>query len=314
MGPQLFVIDPIDRLKPAKDSSVALMQAAERAGLAVWVCTLADLAAAERPGPVAGRGHGTRVVATPVTCEPWYRLGESQQLPLDAFAHVWMRKDPPVDEAYLYATHLLELAERHGVRVINRPAALRAWNEKLSALRWSHLMAPTLVASRVAELAAFTAAHGEVVLKPLGGRAGQGVVFASAATPGLRALLELVTAMETLPVMVQAFLPGVAAGDKRILLVNGEPLGAVNRVPSGGEFRSNLAVGGQPEPTDLTQAERAICAELAPALKAEGLFFVGIDVIDGRLSEINVTSPTGIREVERLGGIPLADQVIARLP
>ena len=314
MGPQLFVIDPIARLNPAKDSSVALMQAAERAGLAVWVCTPADLTAAERPGPVAGRGHGAWVLATPVTCEPWFGLGEPQLLPLESFAHVWMRKDPPVDEAYLYATHLLELAERHGVRVINRPAALRAWNEKLSALRWSHLMAPTLVASRVTELAAFTAQHGEVVLKPLGGRAGQGVVFASAATPGLRALLELVTGMETLPVMVQAFLPGVAAGDKRILLVNGEPLGAVNRVPSGGEFRSNLAVGGQPQATELSDAERSICAALAPALKAEGLFFVGIDVIDGRLSEINVTSPTGIREVERLGGIPLADQVMARLP
>jgi glutathione synthase len=312
-GAQLFVIDPIDRLKPAKDSSVALMQAAERAGRPVWVATLADLSAAERPGPVAGRGHGTWVLATPVTCEPWYALGEAQRLPLEAFAHVWMRKDPPVDEAYLYATHLLELAERHGVRVINRPSALRAWNEKLSSLRWSHLMAPTLVASRVAELAAFTAAHGEVVLKPLGGRAGQGVVFASATTPGLRALLELVTGMETLPVMVQAFLPGVAAGDKRILLVDGEPLGAVNRVPSGGEFRSNLAVGGQPEATGLSDAERAICAELAPALQAEGLFFVGIDVIDGRLSEINVTSPTGIREVERLGGIPLADQTLERL-
>ena len=316
MGPQLFMIDPVDRLKPAKDSSVALMQAAERAGLAVWVCTLADLAAAERQGPVAGRGHGTWVTATPVTCEPWYALGEPQRLPLESFAHVWMRKDPPVDEAYLYATHLLELAERHGVKVINRPAALRAWNEKLSALRWSHLMAPTLVASRVAELAAFTAEHGEVVLKPLGGRAGQGVVFASAATPGLRALLELVTGMETLPVMVQAFLPGVAAGDKRILLVDGEPLGAVNRVPSGGaggEFRSTLAVGGQPQATDLSAAERANCAALAPALRAEGLFFVGIDVIDGRLSEINVTSPTGIREVERLGAIPLADLTIARL-
>jgi len=313
-GAQLFVIDPIDRLRPAKDSSVALMQAAERAGRPVWVSTLADLAAAERPGPVPGRGHGAWVVATPVTCEPWYGLGEPQRLPLEAFAHVWMRKDPPVDEAYLYATHLLELAERHGLLVINRPSALRAWNEKLSSLRWSHLMAPTLVASRVGALAAFTATHGEVVLKPLGGRAGQGVVFAAAGTPGLRALLELVTAMETLPVMVQAFLPGVAAGDKRILLVNGEPLGAVNRVPSGGEFRSNLAVGGQPQATDLTDAERAICAELAPALQAEGLFFVGIDVIDGRLSEINVTSPTGIREVERLGGIPLADQTVALLP
>jgi glutathione synthase len=318
-GAQLFVIDPIARLNPAKDSSVALMQAAERAGRPVWVCTPADLSAAERPDPLAGPGHAAWALAAPVTCEPWYSLGEPCRLPLQDFAHVWMRKDPPVDEAYLYATHLLELAERQqppqaGVRVINRPAALRAWNEKLSALRWSHLMAPTLVASRVAELAAFAAQHGEVVLKPLGGRAGQGVVFAAAGTPGLRALLELVTAMETLPVMVQAFLPGVAAGDKRILLVNGEPLGAVNRVPSGGEFRSNLAVGGRPQATDLSDAERAICAELAPALQGEGLFFVGIDVIDGRLSEINVTSPTGIREVERLGGIPLADQVMVRLP
>ncbi|MEB3266258.1 MAG: glutathione synthase, partial [Cyanobacteriota bacterium] len=207
----------------------------------------------------------------------------------------------------------LELAERQGVRLLNRPAALRAWNEKLSALRFSHLMAPTLVATRVDELAAFAADHGEVVLKPLGGRAGQGVVFASAATPGLRALLELVTAQESLPVMVQAFLPGVRAGDKRILLVDGEPLGAVNRVPGGGEFRSNLAVGGTPEATELSDAERAICTALAPALQAEGLFFVGIDVIDGRLSEINVTSPTGIREVERLARIPLADLTLARL-
>jgi len=313
MAPMLFVIDPIARLNPAKDSSVALMQAAERAGLEVWVATLADLSA----GPAASEtvaGHSCWVWATPVTCcEPWYAIGEPERLPLQQFGAVWMRKDPPVDEAYLYATHLLELAERQGVRVLNRPAALRAWNEKLSALRWSHLMAPTLVASQVAALAAFTADHGEVVLKPLGGRAGQGVVFAAAGTPGLRALLELVTAQQTLPVMVQAFLPGVAAGDKRILLVDGEPLGAVNRVPSGGEFRSNLAVGGQPQATELSAAERAICAELAPALRAEGLFFVGIDVIDGRLSEINVTSPTGIREVERLGGIPLADLTIARL-
>ena len=317
MASQLFVIDPIARLNPAKDSSVALMQAAQRAGEQVWVCTIADLSAAPVPGaPLQGpspQGHGAWVVATPVNCEPWFELGDPQLLPLTAFPRVWMRKDPPVDEAYLYATHLLELGERQGVWVLNRPASLRAWNEKLSALRWSQLMAPTLVASRVTALAAFTAEYGEVVLKPLGGRAGQGVVFASAATPGLRALLELVTGQEQLPVMVQAFLPGVSAGDKRILLVDGEPLGAVNRIPAGGEFRSNLAVGGAPEVTELTAAERAICAELAPALRAEGLFFVGIDVIDGRLSEINVTSPTGVREVERLAGIPLADQTMARL-
>ena len=319
------MIDPLVRLNPAKDSSVALMQAAQRAGQQIWVCTLQDLSAAERPGvPLAG--HGGRVRAQPVTLapmecspsgwqvpEPWFVLGESQQLPLDAFPWVWMRKDPPVDEAYLYATHLLELAERHGVRVLNRPASLRAWNEKLGALRWSHLMAPTLVSSQVDQLAAFATGHGDVVLKPLGGRAGQGVVRSHGGAPGLRALLELVTDQQRLPVMAQAFLPGVTAGDKRILLVDGEPLGAVNRKPTAGEFRSNLAVGGAPEATRLTDAERQICAALAPALQAEGLFFVGIDVIDGRLSEINVTSPTVVREVERLGGIPLADQTIERL-
>ncbi len=324
-GPaQLFVADPIERLRPAKDSSVALMQAVQRAGLQPWVCTPADLSAAV--APAADSGHAAWALARPVRLaaieptaegwrvpQPWYELGEARRLPLEHFGCVWMRQDPPVDEAYLYATHLLELGERRGVRVVNRPASLRAWNEKLSSLRFSHLMAPSLVSSRVEQLAGFAAEHGEVVLKPLGGRAGQGVVFAAADTPGLGALLELVTAQEQLPVMVQAFLPGVREGDKRILLVDGEPLGAVNRKPRQGEFRSNLAVGGQAEACELTAAERRICDALAPALRAEGLFFVGIDVIDGRLSEINVTSPTGVREVERLAGVPLADQTIARL-
>lgn len=314
---QLFVIDPISRLNPAKDSSVALMQAAQRAGLNLWWCTPADLVASG--GQVSAWVRPLRLAEIALVDgawrapSPWWHDGEPDLLPLERFGWVWMRKDPPVDEAYLYATHLLELAERSGVRVLNRPASLRRWNEKLGALRFSALMAPTLVASRVQALASFAAAHGEVVLKPLGGRAGQGVVFASAATPGLRALLELVTQQEQLPVMAQAFLPGVRAGDKRILLVDGEPLGAVNRVPADQEFRSNLAVGGIPEAAELTPQEQYICDTLAPVLREEGLFFVGIDVIDGRLSEINVTSPTGVREVERLGGIPLADQTIARL-
>ena len=297
------------------------MQAAQRAGQQVWVCTPAQLA-------VRGSdpAHEPMVLAQPIRLaeirptaegwdlpDPWFEAEEPRWLPLSSFPRVWMRKDPPVDEAYLYATHLLELAERQGVRVLNRPASLRAWNEKLGALRWSHLMAPSLVGSDVEQLAAFAADHGDVVLKPLGGRAGQGVVRSHAGAPGLKALLELVTNQQTLPVMVQAFLPAVTAGDKRILLVNGEPLGAVNRKPAPGEFRSNLAVGGEPEACELSDQERRICAELAPALQAEGLFFVGIDVIDGRLSEINVTSPTGVREVERLGGIPLADQTMERL-
>ena len=319
---QLFVVDPITRLRPAKDSSVALMQAAQRAGLEVWACTQADLSSAgaddgaHRPRAWAQPLQLAEMGATPdgwTVPDPWVEAGEPRELPLDHFRWIWMRKDPPVDEAYLYATQLLEMAEASGVRVLNRPAALRSWNEKLGALRFSHLMAPSMVSARVEQLAAFAAGHEEVVLKPLAGRAGQGVVRAMAAAPGLRALLELVTLQETLPVMVQAFLPGVKAGDKRILLVDGEPLGAVNRLPKAGEFRSNLALGGAPVAADLSDTEQRICAELAPVLRAEGLFFVGIDVIDGRLSEINVTSPTGVREVEWLGRRPLADQVIERL-
>ena len=300
---QLFVLDPLERINPAKDSSAALMQAAQRASIEVWACTPADLHV---------RGDQPLVMAVPVVPEPWTSTGESQSLPLSDFACIWMRKDPPVDEAYLYATHLLELAERSGVCVLNKPASLRAWNEKLGALRFNSLMAPTFVASRVSELATFAREQGEVVLKPLGGRAGQGVVRVAAGAPGLEALLELVTDQEQLPVMVQRFLPAVSNGDKRILLVEGEPLGAVNRRPKAGDFRSNLAMGGCPEPTELDSRELQICAELAPVLKEQGLFFVGIDVIDGMLSEINVTSPTGIREVERLKGVPLADQVIGR--
>ena len=324
-GAQLFVVDPIERLRPSKDSSVALMQAAQRAGLEVWVCTPADLSAGAdgSPGAAGHRAYGwvRPLSLAPMACEggqwqvpdPWFSAGEAQLLPLDRFGWVWMRKDPPMDEAYLYASQLLDLASARGVRVLNRPDSLRSHNEKLSALRFSSLMAPSLVSSRVDQLAAFVADHGEVVLKPLGGRAGQGVVFAAAGTPGLRALLELVTNQEQLPVMVQAFLKGVEAGDKRILLVDGEPLGAVNRLPVAGDFRSNLAVGGIPQACDLSERERQICGELAPWLRQEGLFFVGIDVIDGHLSEINVTSPTGIREVERLAGVPLADLVQQRL-
>jgi len=298
VGRQLFLIDPIGRLRPEKDSSVALMQAGQRAGEEIWAAQPSDLAAGE---------GGPRVLAAPITAEPWYSAGEACWQPLSHFQRVWMRKDPPVDEAYLYATHLLELAERQGVQVLNRPASLRAWNEKLGALQFPELMAPTLVASDVELLRQFAATHGEVVLKPLGGRAGQGVIRSSGQAPGLGALLELVTQQQQLPVMIQAFLPQVSEGDKRILLVNGEPLGAVNRKPKAGEFRSNLAVGGQPEATDLSPRERQICEVLRPALIEAGLFFVGIDVIAGHLSEINVTSPTGIREVEQLGKIPLAD-------
>ncbi len=301
---QLFVLDPIKHINPLKDSSAALMEAAHKAGVEVWICTPSDLQA---------KGNKAGVCASHVDPNPWITVQKPQNLALNEFHCIWMRKDPPVDEAFLYATHLLEVAEREGVLVLNKPASLRAWNEKLGALRFSKLMAPTLVASRVQELKDFAQEHGEVVLKPLGGKGGQGVIRIATEGPGLEALLELVTLQESLPVMVQKFLPKVLEGDKRILLINGQPFGAINRRPKNGDFRSNLALGGKAEATELSVQEKEICEELAPALKREGLFFVGIDVIGGMLSEINVTSPTGIREVEELMRIPLSEQIISQL-
>ena len=224
-----------------------------------------------------------------------------------------MRKDPPVNEGYLYATHLLEVAERKGVKVINKPSSLRAWNEKLGALRYSHLMAPTIVASKVKDLINFAESNEEVVIKPLGGKGGQGVIRLTRNSPGIKAIIELITSQEELPVMMQKFIPEVQQGDKRIIIVNGDPIGSINRIPQGGDFRSNLAMGGRAEKTTLTDKEKNICSELSQHFKNEGLFFVGIDVINGMLSEINVTSPTGLREIENLSNKNVSDQVIEKL-
>nr|AUG32331.1 glutathione synthetase [Paulinella longichromatophora] len=314
---QLFIIDPIQYINPSKDSSIAIMQAIQRRGEQIWICTQSD---------IVTYGHEPMVCSHPITLEwmepisngwrisnPWYRMGEIRLLPLTTFSCIWMRKDPPVDECYTYTTHLLELAERKGVQILNKPASLRTWNEKLGALRFSHLMVPTLVSNRLEPILSFANDCDEVVLKPLGGKAGQGVVRSHRNAPGFRALLELVTQQQQVPIMAQAFIPSVNLGDKRIILAKGVPLGAVNRKPVQGDFRSNLAVGGSPESTILTDKEYEICDELCPILQSEGLAFVGLDVIDGYLSEINVTSPTGIREVERIDGVQLADQIVKKL-
>jgi len=245
--------------------------------------------------------------------DPWYQQGAVEQRSLTGFQVVWMRRDPPVDDAYTFAAGLLAQAERRGERVVNRPASLLIWNEKLSALQFSRFMAPTIVSADCASLLAFIHQHRDVVLKPLEGRGGQGVVRAGSAMAGLQALLELVTAQQQLPVLAQAFLPDVAAGDKRILLANGEPVGAINRRPQRGEFRSNLAMGGTPEACGLSARDRTICHALAEPLRRAGLAFVGIDVIGPWLSEINVTSPTGLREVQWLGAVPAADLVMERV-
>ena len=300
----LFVIDPIKNINPEKDSSAALMQATHKKKVEVWFCTPQDLEA---------RGDEVWASCTNIEPIPWIQLKENKCIPLAHFSCIWMRKDPPVDEGYLYATHLLEVAERKGVKVVNKPSSLRAWNEKLGALRYSNLMAPTIVASKVNDLINFAQANEEVVIKPLGGKGGQGVIRLDKNSPGSRAIIELITSQEQLPVMMQKFIPEVQNGDKRIIIVDGKPLGAINRIPNQGDFRSNLAMGGKAERTSLSSAEKSICLELSQHLQEEGLFFVGIDVINGMLSEINVTSPTGLREIEKLSNKNISEEVIEKL-
>ncbi len=300
----LFVIDPINNINPLKDSSAALMQASSKKNIEIWSCTPQDLEA---------RGDEVWASSVKVEVNPWISFKENYCIPLAEFNCIWMRKDPPVNEAYLYATHLLEVAERKGVKVINKPSSLRAWNEKLGALRYSHLMAPTIVASKVKDLINFANINNEVVIKPLGGKGGQGVIRINKNSPGIKSIIELITSQEKLPVMMQKFIPEVIEGDKRIIIVNGEAIGFINRIPQGGDFRSNLAMGGKAEATLLTEKEKIICSELSQHFKDEGLFFVGIDVINGMLSEINVTSPTGLREIENLSNKNVSEEVIEKL-
>ena len=300
----LFVIDPIKNINQSKDSSAALMQATDRKNIEVWICTPQDLEA---------RGDEVWASSLKIKPNPWAEIITNDCIPLAQFSCIWMRKDPPVDEGYLYATHLLEVAERKGVKVINKPSSLRAWNEKLGALRYSHLMAPTIVASKVNDLINFAQINEDVVVKPLGGKGGQGVIRLTKNSPGIIALIELITLQEQLPVMMQKFIPEVIEGDKRIIIVNGKPFGSINRIPKVGDFRSNLAMGGKAEKSYLNAQEKKICFEISRHLKDEGLFFVGIDVISGMLSEINVTSPTGLREIENLSNKLVSDEVIEEL-
>jgi glutathione synthase len=228
-----------------------------------------------------------------------------------------MRQDPPFDMAYITATHLLELLPEDGPLVVNDPAAVRNAPEKLFVLRFKELMPPTLLTRDRDEIRAFWKEHGDIVLKPLFGNGGAGVFRLRQGDENLTALLEMYESIQREPVMIQRYLPEVRRGDKRIILVEGEPVGGVLRVPPEGEARANLHVGGQAVKTELTAREREICTAIGPTLRAQGLVFVGIDVIGDWITEINVTSPTGIQEIARLDGVDVApniwDAIEARL-
>ncbi|MDB5682402.1 MAG: glutathione synthetase [Sphingomonas bacterium] len=290
-------MDPLESINIEGDSTFAVMLSAQARGHQLWHYTAGDLS--YRDGRVSAPGR-------PVTVQRsqgnHFTFGDWRTIDLaDDVDVVLMRQDPPFDLAYITATHLLERIQ-HATLVVNDPAAVRNAPEKLFVLDYAEFMPPTMITRRLEDARAFHAAHGEVVIKPLYGNAGSAVFHVGRKDANLAALTELFGQVWREPFMVQAFLPDVAKGDKRIVLIDGKPTGGVNRLPKEGEIRSNLAVGGSGAATELTPRELEICAKLGPELARRGLLFVGIDVIAGYLTEINVTSPTGIVAIDRFNG------------
>lgn len=309
-----FIIDPIDRLDPTHDSSVAMMEAAQELGHEVWITYANQLSV------IDGKAWATLqpVQLIPVTpganrwiaVAHWYTLGEPSLQPLESMDAVFMRVDPPVDTLYLYTTYILDYIDRRKTLVLNAPSGLRAANEKMYALQFTEAVPTTIVTQDKQVIRKFLEDQGAAVLKPLGGKAGEGILFLEPGDRNFNSLVEISTHQGRLPIMVQTYLPDAKQGDKRVILLDGEPIGAVNRVPTGEEFRGNMAVGGRADQIDITDRDREICAQLAPTLRRDGLIFVGIDIIGGYLTEVNVTSPTGIREIDRLSHVRLGHQVI----
>ncbi len=291
-------MDPIETVKIGGDSSFAMMLKAQARGHQLWHYLATDLS--YREGRVLARARPLTVQA--VAGDHYRFTGDAVTLDLGADTDVvLMRQDPPFDMAYITATHLLELVQGETL-VVNDPASVRNAPEKLFVLGFDDLMPPTLITRTLDEAMAFRATHGEIVVKPLYGNAGSAVFHISKTDANLPALVELFGEVWREPFMVQKFLPDVSMGDKRIVLIDGVATGAINRLPKTGEIRSNLAAGGSAHATELTPRERQICDRLGPELSARGLVFVGIDVIGGYLTEINVTSPTGIVAIDRFNG------------
>lgn len=304
MTPRLGVVmDPIAAIRPEKDTTLALLLEASRRGWSLEYIELGDLRL--RDGFAEAECRPLTVRDDP---QQWFALGAARTLPLGGLDVILMRKDPPVDLEFITATWILEQAEGSGALVVNRARSLRDANEKLAATWFPQCAPPNLVTSSPAALLEFLGAHEKVVLKPLDAMGGRSVFLLAEGDPNVNVIIEEVTRRGTRHVMAQRFLSGVIeGGDKRILLIDGEPVPqAITRVPAAGGVRANIAAGGRVEAATLTDRDRWICREIGPTLRERGLRFVGIDVIDGQLTEVNVTSPTGVREIDRLFSVNVA--------
>ncbi len=298
-----FQMDPIGNVDINADSSFRLAEEAQARGHELFYYSPDHLAYQE--GRITARGYDMtiqRVAGDPAV------LGEMREVDLGEFDVVWLRQDPPFDMHYITSTHLLDRLKGQAL-VVNDPFWVRNYPEKLLVLDFPDLTPPTTIARDLDTIKTFKAKHGDIILKPLYGNGGAGVFRLDANDRNLSSLHELFTGFSREPLIVQKFLPDVSNGDKRVILVDGEPVGAINRVPAAGETRSNMHVGGRPEKIGLSDRDREICAAIGPLLREKGQIFVGIDVIGDYLTEINVTSPTGIQELERFDGVNIAKKV-----
>ena len=304
----LFIIDPLPGLSMTQDTSVVFMREAARRGHDVATCEVPELVAGSDGVPVTWATETSLV--DPPRGDVWYETGPRRLAALSEFDVVWMRKDPPYDLNYFFATHLLSLATESTL-VVNDPRGLREVTEKLFALRFPDLTPETLVTQRIDELESFRdKLGGEMVIKPADGCGGEGVFHLTPGDRNVRALLEMATQHGTRYQVAQRYLPEVREGDKRVILLEGEPIGAVLRVPEHYESRANFHVGGRAARAEITARDREICAQLAPGLREYGILFAGIDVIGGWLTEVNVTSPTGVQEINALDGVALEALVL----
>jgi len=301
----LFVADPLESFKPYKDSTFAMMREAQRRGHQVWACEPADLV----------WRHGAHVVARRARAlalngredDAWFDTVAEGELVLAETQAVVMRKDPPFDSEYFYATHLLGQAEREGARVFNKPAALRDHPEKLAILEFPQFIAPTLVTRNPAAVRAFHDEHRDIILKPLDGMGGMGIFRVGPDGLNLGSIIETLNAGGTRTLMVQRYVPEIVQGDKRVLVIGGKPVPhCLARIPQGSEIRGNLAAGGKGVAQPLSDADRRIAEALGPTLAARGLLLVGLDVIGDSLTEINVTSPTCFQEITQQTGFDVA--------
>ena len=300
------VMDPIASINVKKDTTLAMLLAAQKRGWELEYMEQSSLFLDQ--GKARAFSRKLRVADDP---KDWFELGEPREISMTELDAVLMRKDPPFDMDFIYSTYILEAAQREGTLVVNDPQSLRDCNEKLFATQFPECCPPLIVAASAQRLKAFHAEHGDVIFKPLDGMGGASIFRVQAGDPNLGVIIETLTDHGKRQIMAQKFLPQIVDGDKRILLVDGEPAPyGLARIPQSGETRGNLAAGGSGVAKPISDRERWICEQIAPTLRAKGLLFVGIDVIGDYLTEINVTSPTCVRELDRAHGLDIAGDLM----